>query len=195
MALTTERKNVKTETKSVGSQKRVSGRHYQNDIGHFAVTIGKNRNDIFNFFRNFENLPFFMKDLKQVDILSNKKSHWIVELKNGLKAEWDAEIVAERPGEMIAWKSIEGSEVETTGSIWFSPAATGRGTIVSLLLDYKIPGGKLTEFVTKFTGEDPDSLAFINLRRLKGYLEVGEIATIDGQSSGRDLMKESTLKH
>lgn len=195
MALTTERKNIKTDTKSVGSHKPVSGRHHHDDISRFAVTIGKNQNQIFTFFRNFENLPFFMNDLKQVRVLSPKKSHWVVELRNGLQAEWDAEIIAERPGEMIAWKSVEGSDVETTGSIWFSPATAGRGTVVSLLLEYKIPGGKLTEFIGKFVGEDPDSLAFVNLRRLKAYLEVGEIATIEGQSSGRGPDQETTLKH
>ena len=136
-----------------------------------------------------------MKDLKKVKILSPKKSHWSVELKSGLKAEWDAEITAERTNEMISWKSLEGSQIETSGTIFFSPAPAGLGTVVSLTLDYKIPGGKATEVLTKLVGEDPDSLAFTNLRRLKAFLEVGEIATIEGQSSGRGEDKETTLKH
>jgi len=135
-----------------------------------------------------------MKDLKSIKVLSLTKSHWVVEVK-GLKAEWEAEIIAERPGEMISWRSVEGSEVETSGTIWFSQGPETLGTVISLVLDYKLPGGKLTELMTMMFGEDPKSLAFTNLKRLKCYLETGEIATIKGQSSGRDSGSETILKH
>jgi uncharacterized membrane protein len=168
---------------------------YSDDTSHYSVTIGKPVQEVFQFFRDFQNLPYFMKDLKEVTILSPKKSHWVVEIDLGISVEWDAEIISERANEMIAWKSIEGSQVQTTGSVWFRPAPAGLGTIVSLLLDYKIPGGKITEWLTKFTGEDPDSLSFINLRRLKCYLETGEVATIKGQTSGRSEDLEPQQKH
>jgi uncharacterized membrane protein len=166
----------------------------ENDRKHVAVTVGVPPEVAYLFFRDFENLPLFMKDLKSVEILSKTKSHWTVEVK-GIKVEWDAEITDERPGEMISWQSVEGSQVETSGTIWFSPAPQDLGTVIRLDLDYKIPGGKLTELLTKLSGEDPKSLAFTNLRRLKCYLETGEIATIDGQSSGRDEDSENILKH
>ena len=174
------------------SQKRIRdrqplmGRYHKEDISHFAVTIGQPQNMIFDFFRDFSNLSTFMKDLKEVQILSKKKSHWVIQLKSGLKVEWDAEITAEKPGEMISWQSLKGSAIETMGSVWFSPAPGTRGTVVSLYLDFKIPGGKLAELATLMTGESPQALAFTNLRRLKAYLETGEIPTIQGQSSGRE---------
>lgn len=171
-----------------------NGRFHEDDNSHLAVTVAVPSEVVYSFFRDFRNLPLFMKDLKSVEVLSQKKSHWTVEVK-GLTAEWDAEITSERPGEMIAWRSVEGSEVETSGSIWFSPAPETLGTTISLILDYKVPGGKLTELLTKMSGEDPKSLAFTNLRRLKCYLETGEIATIEGQSSGRDSKAETILKH
>lgn len=168
---------------------------YTDDTSHYSVTIGKSPQEVFQFWRNFKNLSYFMKDLKEIQILSPKKSHWVVEIEAGLSVEWDAEIVAERTNEMIAWKSLDGSEVITSGSVWFRPAPAGLGTIVSLLLDYKIPGGKLTELLAKLTGEDPDTLAFVNLRRLKCYLETGEVATIKGQTSGRSEDLEPQQKH
>lgn len=192
MSLTTE----KTKTrKSAASQKEKSGRYHDDDKSNYAVTIGRPVEEVYSFYRDFKNLTYFMKDLKDIQILSPKKSHWVIELKNGLKAEWDAEITNERTNEMISWQSLEDSEVETSGTVWFRPATAGLGTVVSLTLDYKIPGGKVTEFFTKFVGEDPDTLAFVNLRRLKAFLEVGEIATIEGQTSGRGADKETTLKH
>jgi uncharacterized membrane protein len=170
------------------------GRYYEGHNSHLGVTVAVAPDVAYSFFRNFENLPLFMKDLKSVVILSEKKSHWTLEVK-GLTTEWDAEIVDERRGEKISWKSVPRSTVETSGTIWFSPAPQGMGTVIGLELEYKVPGGKLTELLTKMSGEDPKSLALINLRRLKCYLETGELATIEGQSTGRDSEAEEILKH
>ncbi len=159
-----------------------------------AVTVAVSPIFAYSFFRDFQNLPLFMKDLKSVTVLSLTKSHWVVEIK-GMTAQWDAEIIADRPGEMISWRSVEGSEVETSGTIWFSQGPETLGTVISLVLDYNLPGGKLTELITKMFGEDPKSLAFTNLKRLKCFLETGEVATIEGQSSGRNSGSETIMKH
>ncbi|MEK6556093.1 MAG: SRPBCC family protein [Bdellovibrionota bacterium] len=176
--------------------KNLRGHYHEDNPSRFAVTINQPQQLIYSFFRNFENLSLFMKDLKSVIMKTDRVSHWIIRLKNGMEVAWDAQVTAERPGEMIGWQSLEGSEVETSGSIWFSPAPAGRGTVVSLTMDFKIPGGPLTEVITMFTGEDPESLAHINLRRLKAFLETGEVPTTEGQPSGREKNAETiTDKH
>ncbi len=192
---TENQKQSKFQNKNAAPDKNSRVGIHKDDLSHHAVTILKTQEEVFKFYRNFQNLALFMKDLKQVQVMSDKKSHWVVELEKGLSAEWDAEITAERANEMIAWRSLDGSEVETSGTIWFRPAPAGKGTVVSLLLDYKIPGGKLTEWLTLLNGEDPNSLAYINLRRLKAFLETGEVPTIKGQSSGRDEDLEPSQKH
>lgn len=156
-----------------------------------AVTINrKTPMEVYEYWRHFANLPSFMKDLKKIEILSATLSRWTVELKNGADTTWDAEILADRPGEMISWKSLEGSEVNQAGAVWFEKAPAGRGTVVRFSLAYDVPGGKLTELLTKLTGEDPESLILTNLRRLKALLEAGEIPTVEGQPSGRDEKDE-----
>ena len=86
-----------------------------------------------------------------------------------------------------------GTAVQTSGEIRFSEAPAGLGTVVELFMEYKIPGGKLTEIAAMLTGEDAKNLVANNLKRLKGFLETGVIATVEGQSSGRD--KESHPLH
>lgn len=171
------------------------GRYYDDDMSRFAITIGKTQAEVFQFWRDLTNLPKFMKDLKSVEILSEKRSKWKVEVASGLSVEWTAEITKERPNEMIAWKSIDGSEVDTWGSVWFWPAPEGRGTVVSLSLDYKIPGGKLAELAAKLLKEDPETLIQTNLHRLKALLETGEIPTTEGQPSGREEVSEGSTTH
>lgn len=181
--------NLKTEVKfkpTSEPSKKSRGRFYADDVSRHAVTIGIPQEQVFAFWRNLKNLSYFMKDVKNISVISDNESHWVLELKNGYQVEWDAVVVSERQNEMITWKSVEGSDIETSGSVWFSPAPAGRGTVVSLILDYKILGGKLTELATLFTLESPDALAHINLRRLKAFLETGEVPTIEGQPSGRE---------
>lgn len=155
-----------------------------------SLTIGRPREEIFQFWRQFDNLPQFMKDLEDVTILSSRRSHWTVRMKSGTSAEWDAEITAEIPGQLISWKSVEGSSVETEGTVSFEEAPAGLGTVVRLSMDYGVPGGKLTEWISFLRGEDPDTLAITNLKRLKQYLETGEVATTQGQPSGREADAE-----
>jgi uncharacterized membrane protein len=166
----------------------------ENLKSHHAITIGKDPYDVFTFFRNFKNLPLFMKDLVKIDLLSDKRSHWTVQVKNGSKAEWDAEIIQEIPGELISWSSVEGSEVKTFGTVRFEKASADEGTVVTLDMDYAVPGGKLAEFILLFTGETPELLTVTNLKRLKAFLETGEIPTTEGQPSGREEEPKNT-KH
>lgn len=181
-----ELKQSEQKSPKKNDAKVFSGQRLKEDKSHYSVTIGLPPDEVFAFYRDFENLPRFMKDLKEIRVLDNKRSHWVVQIKGDLTAQWDAEIISERKNEMIAWKSVEGSEVETSGAIFFYRAPADLGTTVSLSLDYAIPGGKLAELITMVTGDNPSELAFINLRRLKAYLETGEIPTTEGQPSGRD---------
>lgn len=160
----------------------------------YAITIGKDPLQVFTFFRDFKNLPLFMKDLTMVEPLSDKRSHWRVDLKSGAKVEWNAEIVNEIPAKEISWISLEGSSVHTSGTLTLEKAPAGLGTVVALTMDYSIPGGKLSEFALLFTGETPSLLIMNNLKRLKALLETGEIPTTEGQPSGREE-DSSTLKH
>lgn len=175
---------------------KTAAKLHDGERARHSVTINKTTpQQVYEFFRNFKNLPLFMKDLASVEIKSPKLSHWTVQLENGITAQWDAEIISEQLGEMIAWQSVGNSEVKQAGSVWFLQAPANLGTIVRLSMNYTIPGGKISELATRLMGEDPDSLIVTNLRRLKSYLETGEIPTTKGQPSGRDEDLAPELKH
>ena len=122
---------------------------------HVAITIGLPPMEIYAFWRDFQNLPKFLKDVQDIRILSGERSHWVIRLSSGFLAEWDATITADVPGQRLAWRSDPGSDVETHGDIRFEPASSGEGSVVRLSMTYHIPGGRLTELVTFFSGEDP----------------------------------------
>lgn len=177
---------TQTDVTKATAKKKVLQPQKMGERTRRAVTIGKNPEEVFSFWRNFSNLALFMKDLKEVEVLSPTRSRWKVKSVTGIEAEWTATITREEPGHLIAWQSDEGSLIQTSGEVRFSEAPQGLGCEVELFLEYKIPGGKLTEIAALLTGEDANNLVSNNLKRLKGYLETGVIATTEGQPSGRE---------
>lgn len=149
-----------------------------------SVTIDRPVEELYRFWRSLENLPTFMKHLESVLVIDATHSHWVAKGPAGRRIEWDAEIVADRPGEIIGWRSTAG-DVDHAGSVRFEPATSGRGTVVRVQLQYNPPLGRLAATVAKLFGEEPEQQIREDLSRLKGLLEAGEIATTEGQPSGR----------
>jgi uncharacterized membrane protein len=99
--------------------------------------------------------------------------------------EWDAVIINEIEGELIAWKSVDEADVPNAGSVHFKDARRGRGTEVKVVLEYLPPAGAVGARVAEMLGEEPDTQVREDLRRFKQMMEAGETPTIDGQPSGR----------
>jgi uncharacterized membrane protein len=150
-----------------------------------SVIIDRPLEEIYSFWRNFENLPRFMNHLKSVQVLDAKRSHWVAKGPAGTEVEWDAEIIEEKPNELIAWKSLPGAAVEHAGSVRFERATGDRGTVVRVKLHYHPPGGAIGRAVAKVFGEEPGKQISVDLLRIKQLLETGEIARTEGQSAGR----------
>jgi uncharacterized membrane protein len=149
-----------------------------------SITINRSPEELYRFWRRFENLPRIMHHLESVTSTGNR-SHWVARAPLGMTVEWDAEIITERPNELIGWRSLEGSGVDTAGSVHFTPAPGERGTEVRVILKYDPPGGRTATEVAHMFGADADWYISEDLRHLKELMEAGEIATTQGQSSCR----------
>lgn len=150
-----------------------------------AITINRPVEEVFSFWRNFENLPRFMNHLESVTVLNDHRSRWVAKGPGGTEVSWEAEIIEEKPNELIAWESLEGSAVENAGSVRFERATGGRGTVVRVKLQYRPPGGAIGATVAKLLGEAPEKQIPQDLLRVKQLLETGEIAQTEGQPAGR----------
>ncbi len=147
-----------------------------------SVTVNKPAGDLFRFWRQLDNLPRFMDHLKEVRMLGGGKSHWVAEGPMGTSVEWDAEVVNERFGELIAWQSLPGSDVNTAGSVHFTPAPGNHGTEVRVELKYDPPAGKLGAWVASLFGEAPGQQVQADLQRFKEMMESGRVPSGTGRS-------------
>jgi uncharacterized membrane protein len=151
-----------------------------------TMTINKSAKDLYQFWRDFENLPHFTKHLQEVSIYDKKKSHWVTTGPLDTRIEWDAEIVQDREDELITWSSVEGADIDNSGFVEFKPLSCDRGTAVTVGIKYDSPAGTVGDAIAKLFGESPEQQIADDLRRFKMLMETGEIATTEGQPHGHN---------
>jgi uncharacterized membrane protein len=142
-----------------------------------SVTIDRSRHELYDFWRDFRNLPLFMENIESVSHLDARRSHWKVKGPADSTVEWDSLITEDVPGEVIAWTSVEGADVPNTGRIEFKESPSGRGTIVTATIAYDPPGTKLGALIARMFGREPKIQARRDLRRFKQLMETGEVST------------------
>jgi uncharacterized membrane protein len=147
---------------------------------HRATTVNRPIEQVYRFWRNFENFPRFMGHLESVTVIDARRSHWKAKAPAGMRVEWDAEIVEEREYDTISWRSLPHSDVRHTGHVRFRHAPGARGTEIHVELDYQPPAGRIGRFVAMMFGEEPERQIGDDLRRFKQLMETGEIPISDG---------------
>jgi uncharacterized membrane protein len=142
-----------------------------------TVTINQPRQQLYDFWRDFRNLPLFMDNIESVQILDSARSHWKVKAPAGATVEWTSRIVEDIPGKVIAWRSEEKASVPNSGRIEFKDTTNGRGTQVTVTIVYDPPAGTLGKVIAKLFQREPNIQARRDLRRFKQLVETGEIPT------------------
>jgi uncharacterized membrane protein len=149
-----------------------------------STTVRRSPDELYAFWHNFTNLPRFMAHLEEVEAQPDGRSHWRATGPGGMKVDWDAEVVADRPGELISWRTLPGAEVVHTGIVAFVPAPGDRGTEVHVDIEYAPPAGKAGSIIGKLFGEEPELQVRDDLRRFKQVMETGEVVRSEGSPEG-----------
>ena len=150
-----------------------------------VTTINRPVHEVYSFWRRFENFPRFMRHLVSVETFPNGRSRWKAKGPAGMRVEWEAELIEDRQNEWIAWRSVQGSGIQNSGSVRFSPAPGARGTEVRVQLQYSPPAGSFGRGIAWLFGEEPDQQIHHDLHRFKQLMETGEIPLTDGPSLTR----------
>jgi len=149
-----------------------------------SVTIHRTPEAVYRFWRDFSNLPQFMLHVRSIVTSGDRRSHWVVAAPAGQTVEWDAEIVEDRPAQQIAWRSLEGSDIQHDGVVRFEKAPADRGTEVHVEFRYDAPAGRAGAAIATLFGEEPTQQVRDDLRRLKQVMETGEVVRSDGSLEG-----------
>lgn len=138
-----------------------------------TIIIGRPTDEVYNFWRDFENLPRFMTYLESVHYTGDRRTHWIANGPAGSTIEWDAETISDEPNRRIAWRSLEGTPFDHSGSVSFEREPANRGTLVRVDLDFSHSRG--ASAFGKVVQMDIGRRIMHDLRNFKQVLEVGEV--------------------
>lgn len=162
-----------------------------------SVTVNRPPQEVYDFWRDFTNLPTFMLHLLSVttvDGTDGRRTRWEAQAPLGASVSWEAELTSEEPGRRISWKSLPGSRIDNAGTVHFAEAPGARGTEVSVVLHYDVPGGKVGRVVAKLLGEEPEQQVRDDLRRFKQVMETGRVVRSDGLPLGTDARHQAAQR-
>lgn len=153
----------------------------RNDVSvEQSITVNRPIEEVYGFWKGYANLPRFMRHLHSVETLAENRTRWTAKGPAGTTVSWDAETIADRENEWIAWRSLENADVENRGSVRFQRAPGDRGTEVRVHLQYTPPAGALGRGIAWLFGEAPSQQIHEDLRRFKQLMETGEVTVSEG---------------
>jgi uncharacterized membrane protein len=133
------------------------------------ITVRRDLETVYQFWRRLENLPRIIEHLESVKQTDETYSHWVARGPFGLRVEWDAQIINEIPNRLLAWRSLEGSDLVSAGSVHFRE--TPLGTEVRVAMQYSLPAGKTGAALAWFLGETPAQQLREGLERMQSEME------------------------
>jgi uncharacterized membrane protein len=144
-----------------------------------SIIVHRRHEDLFQYWRQLDNLPRFMDEIQTIEILTPTRSRWIMtvltmeNIPGPSTVEWEAEIINEIEHESIGWRTVGHSDVDHAGSVQFKPVNNGNSTEVRVMLQYSPVGGVIGAGVLKILGEDPHRKIQQNLKKFKELMEAG----------------------
>lgn len=152
-----------------------------------AVVVNKSPEECYRFWRDYQNnTPKYMPRIESVRETEGGRQHWIAKGPAGARIEFDAVLTADEPGKCISWRTVEGSDIDHSGSVHFDPAPAGRGTVVRINMYYSpttLVSGAAG--LAQLLGKVPEVEMYKDLRRFKQLMETGEVVRTEGQPAGR----------
>jgi uncharacterized membrane protein len=135
---------------------------------------------IYRLWRDVEAAPKYVPHVRTVRPVDDRTSAWAVAFRDRSVAEVKVKIVSDTPGERVAWVLAP------------NPFCAARGETTFLASDVPLSTEIRTHVTVSHPGALPSSFTSILLRRnlnqvlrsFKQLIETGEVATIQGQSSG-----------
>jgi uncharacterized membrane protein len=157
-----------------------------------SVVINRSPEELYDFWHDFANFPRFMYHLKSVQVTGPRTSHWVANGPAGTHVEWDSEITADTPNQLIAWRSVEGADIDNSGIVQFERRPGNRGTIVRVEIEYRPPGGVAGAVVARLFHASPEQQIYDDLHRMKQVIETGEVLRSDGSPEGTGRVLQHT---
>ena len=152
-------------------------------VAHAVQTINATPEQVYQVYARAELLPAWQEGVVSVVPTGEDTLHWVMEVPgSGKQIEFDSGIVEAVPGVRHVSRILNGPFESSTDTTTFE--ASGRGTLVTMISDFKVPAGLIGNAVAAVAARSPEQLTIENLRHLKQLIESAEIPSVEGQPAG-----------
>jgi uncharacterized membrane protein len=148
-----------------------------------SVIIQRPVEKVFQFYRDFSNLPSFLGDVMAIEQLSPATSRWTIQGPLGIRAHWMIRVTEERTNELIRYETVTAPGLRTYWEVSFAPGAEAGTTTVREVM--KAPLGRLGRAALALVGKFPAEEVSSNLHRLKQILETGRVTDTSYAVAGK----------
>jgi uncharacterized membrane protein len=158
------------------------------------VTIRRTAEDVFEFYRDFRNLPRFLGDVVAVEPIGPAESRWTIQGPLGIRVRWTTKVTEERANELLCYETVAPPGMRTRWEVHFAPGSTAGETEVREVM--RAPLGGLGRAALALVGKSPSEEVSSNLHRLKEILETGRVTdtshAVPGKFAPRSTASRST---
>ncbi|SFD98362.1 YgaP-like transmembrane domain [Flavobacterium phragmitis] len=138
------------------------------------VVINKPVGEVYDFWRNLENLPKFMSHLSGIKTIDENTSEWTAKGPGGIGSiSWIAKIAKDRKDKLLSWFSVDGSTIRNAGKVIFK-AHGHTATELDITISYHAPLGIAGESAAKLLNPYFEKLVEADILSLKKHLESNE---------------------
>ena len=135
------------------------------------MIIDRPPEEVYEFWRDPENLAVYLPRIRNVEQLQQNLTRWQLKLTDSLRIQWTAELVEDRPGELIVWKTRNPSDLYHEGWVQFQPRRGGDSTQMTVRLYLLAPGGTPGAKALKNLHEGPFRFFADDMQRVREILE------------------------
>ncbi len=125
--------------------------------------------EVYEYWRNLENLPHFMTNVEEVRATGPDTTHWRVKGPLGASLEFDARTTQDEPNEALGWNTQNG-QVETSGQVRFRNVTPNRTRVEVQMNYWDPPGGRAGEVASRLVA-NPDIMVQQDLQNFKEIIE------------------------
>ena len=163
---------------AVAGKKKEADKHTPAVNIRTSVLVAQTKDVVYRFWQDIENLPVFMTHLSSVKVIDERRSRWVIKAMKGMPiVEWDAEVL-EDTGDVLSWRSLPGSMIETAGKITFEDWGKGQ-TQVDILISYRPPAGYIGTAVANLLKAPFRNMVKKDVENFKHYIEEGKVLAVE----------------
>jgi len=148
-----------------------------------TVTIQRPVEKVFEFYRDFKNLPSFLGDVMAIEQIDPATSRWTIQGPLGIRAHWTVKVTDERTNELIRYQIVTPAALRTYWEINFAQGRDAGETEVRQVM--KAPLGRLGRAALALIGKFPAEEVHSNLHRLKQVMETGRVTDTSYSVAGK----------